>query len=338
MTTKTAEVAKQVESPSKRFTELVSKSYMEVAGTVELPEQVKRLLLNYFTKLDLVLKESESKRLKTPENKRSAVEFSWKNVNVDKLAQESVAFAMVGLDPMQPNHLFMIPYLNGTTNKFDIGFMPGYKGIEVKAKKFGLEFEIPKNEIFELVYSTDIFKPVKKDASNPVESYSFQITNPFERGEIIGGFYYLEFENPKNNMIVMMSINDIMKRKPKYASPEFWGGEKQAYKDGKPTGKEAVDGWFEEMCIKTMKRKAYGSITIDAQKINDQFVSAMEIERNTISIASESQAISPMMQIEQQANSEAFAQFEEIKTPEPVKANEPEPDPASNEMAFPETK
>jgi len=34
-------------------------------------------------------------------------------------------------------------------------------------------------------------------SANKVESYEFEVTNPFDRGEIVGGFYYHSYnENP----------------------------------------------------------------------------------------------------------------------------------------------
>ena len=77
-----------------------------------------------------------------------------------------------------------------------------------------------------------------------------------------------------------MSHSDIMKRKPQYAAPEFWGGEKTVWKDGKPAGKEKVDGWYEHMCWKTIYRAAYRDITIDSQKIDDDYLRLKQMEES----------------------------------------------------------
>jgi recombination protein RecT len=74
-------------------------------------------------------------------------------------------------------------------------------------------------------------------------------------------------------------LKDIEKRKPKYASAEFWGGEKQKWTNGKKDGMEKIDGWFEEMALKTIKRACYNAITIDASKIDESFQKILEAEK-----------------------------------------------------------
>jgi len=269
-------------APSTRFRNLVEREFEKSAGSIEITEHMSRLIQSFYTKLDSILKDNETKRLQKSGQYQDPLEFNWKNVNMEKMAQDCIAFAMVGLDPMQANQLFMIPYKNSHTQKYDIGFMPGYKGIEIKARKFGLD--IPKHVTIELVYSSDEFEVIKKDFQNEVEHYRLDIKFPFKRGEIIGGFYYFQYDDPTKNLIRIFSLEEIEKRKPKYASPEFWGGEKDEYdKSGKKTGKKvAVDGWHAEMCFKTIYRAAYNSITIDSEKINDHFMTALRVENEYI--------------------------------------------------------
>jgi recombination protein RecT len=333
------------QAPSARFMNLVVKEFENNAGEVQLTDHMKRLVQSNFIKLDSVLKENETKRLKKSEQYRDALEFSWKNVNMEKMAQDCIAFAMVGLDPMQPNQLFLIPYKNGHTNKFDIGFMPGYKGIEIKARKFGLD--IPKDVVIELIHVTDTFTVKKKDFNNPVEHYILDVANPFDRGEVIGGFYYFKFEDETKNHIRMFSINDILKRKPKYASPEFWGGEKDKWVDNKKKGKEKVEGWFEEMCFKTIYRAAYGSITIDSEKINDHFVNTLNIESeyisNAITVDADYQEVEePKTEVKILAPTTGGFEFtgSETKEKEPVKKDDPKPEKKKQDkpaLDFPET-
>jgi recombination protein RecT len=275
-TTKNQTPATNETAPSTRFMELVVREFQSNSGEIALNDQMKRLIQSNFIKLDSVLKEAEIKRLAKPEQSREPLELAWKNVNMEKMAQDCISFSMVGLDPMLPNQLFLIPYKNNHTNKYDIGFMPGYRGIEIRAKKYGIN--VPKSEVIELVYSNDHFEVLKKDFNNPVESYKFEIKNPFDRGEIIGGFYYFGYEDPTENEIRIFSIDEILKRKPKYASPEFWGGEKDEWKGGKVVGKVKVDGWYHEMCYKTLCRAAYGSITLDSEKINEHLLKSLSIE------------------------------------------------------------
>jgi len=160
---------------------------------------------------------------------------------------------------------------------YDIVFIEGYRGKELKARKYG--FDIPNDVIIELVYSTDIFTPIKKDKDNRVETYEFKVTKSFDRGEIVGGFYYFSyFDYPEKNKLSFYSKSQIEKRKPDKASVEFWGGEKDVYKwDDKlkknvKSGTEHVEGWYDEMMLKTLYRIAYSNITIDSQKIDDDFI------------------------------------------------------------------
>lgn len=276
MSTQTPAQQSEKESPSGRFTQLVLKEYQTATGINEFSPAESRRVQNYFLKMDTQLAEAETKRLSTPEDKRTVLEFKWGNINLDQFAQNVAVFAQLGLDPLMPNHINLIPYHNKRTNKFDIGFIRGYKGLEIVARNFAVV--PPVDIICELVYSNDEFQMFKKDRQNDVESYLFNVTNPFNRGELIGGFMYEIYHDERLNSIDVMTVADIEKRKPKYASPEFWGGEKTVYKNNKPDGKEKIEGWYKEMCQKTLQRKAWGGITIDGSKITESFAKANKAE------------------------------------------------------------
>ena len=280
---KSTAVAKIQKSPSERFTEKVMSLFPSGGNQkVELTTLQKKLINNYFIKLDGALKEAEIKRLGKTEQYRDSLEYSWANVNMNKLAQDVIAHSEIGLDPLQSNHINPIPYKNNKTNKFDITFIPGYNGIEIKAKKYGLN--PPDNAIIELVFSTDQFKQIKKDANNPVETYTFNVTNEFDRGELKGGFYYHVYnDDPTKNKLVVMSVKDIEKRKPQHASAEFWGGEKDKWENGKKSGKETIDGWYLEMCWKTIKRACWNEINIDSEKIDENLQRMLLNEQEVVS-------------------------------------------------------
>lgn len=268
---------------SERFTNRVIKEFTgQAGGDLSLTKHQKRLVQNYFISVDLALNRAEANRMKKEENKRDAIPVTWGNVNMNQLAVNVVSSARIGFDPALPNHINMVPYKNNTTGKYDITFIPGYRGKELMAMKYGLD--IPKDVVVEIVYSTDKFRVIKKDLHNSVESYEFEVTNPFQRGEIIGGFYYHVFEDKTRNKLVFYSKAEIDKRKPEYASTEFWGGEKTTWKwDDKAkknvkSGTETVEGWYLEMATKTLYRAAYGAITIDSQKIDDDFIKLSQIE------------------------------------------------------------
>jgi recombination protein RecT len=281
---------------SQRFTEMVLREYAVSAtqsGT-QLSAMQRRIIQGYFLVIDCALRKTEEDRIR--KNKSNSdhsydnnLPYTWENVNLPHLALDAVHFARLGLDMQEKNHLFPIPYKNKNTEKYEITFMQGYSGVQYLSEKYAIT--PPKSVTVELVYSTDTFKPVKKSRTNPVESYEYEITNPFDRGEIIGGFGYIEYEEPAKNTLVILSLKEILKRKPKYASAEFWGGTVTRWENGKKTSAE-TDGWFEEMCRKTVIREVYSTkyIPRDPAKIDDsyQYIKEREIVYAEAEISQES--------------------------------------------------
>lgn len=246
----TKELQKTELPMSVRFMEHVVQEYGHGVGEVALTNFQKRLAQNYFMAVDDALVKTEERRNK----QKNATPAAWSNINMSRLAQDVVSLARIGLDPNENNHISPVLFKNNRTGKYDVGFITRYKGLEMKAKKYGLD--CPDSVIVELVYSTDKFKSIKRSADNNVEKYEFEITNEFDRGDIVGGFFYHVYtSNPEKNKLVVMSKKDIDKRKPKYASNEFWG----------------KDGWYEKMAYKTLHRAAYSAVTIDSQKIDDDY-------------------------------------------------------------------
>lgn len=271
------EIAKTEQSMSERFMNKVITEFNNGVGELALTDFQKRLAQNYFVAIDSTLRTAEEKRLKKQDKYRDPLPVAWANVNLEKLSRDVVSAARVGLDPAQKNHVAMMPFKNNALNKYDIVFIDGYRGIELKAKKYGLD--IPDHVIVELVYTNDVFKSYKKSRTNNIESVDFEIVDDFDRGTIKGGFYYHVFaNNPEKNKLVVMTLKDIEKRKPAYASPEFWGGEKDVWENGKKVGKVHTDGWFEKMCYKTIYRAAYNDITIDSQKIDGDYLRLRQME------------------------------------------------------------
>lgn len=276
-----ATAPKQQVSPSVRFANLVTKEYASVANTgLEMTESQKRLVQNYFIKTDRILESTEQRRLAKSEKYRDPVPVTWQNIDMNELALDCAHYSKLGLDPLQKNHLHIIPYKNRKTGKYDVVFMEGYVGKELIAHKYALD--PPADVTCELVYANDKFKVHKKSSTNKVESYEFEISDdPFERGEVKGGFGYIQFENPEKNKLVILSLKDILKRKGSgQGNVEFWGGEKDKWVNGKKAGKEHVDGWFEEMCLKTVKRCVYDSIPIDPEKVDATFTYVKERQQD----------------------------------------------------------
>jgi len=275
--TETTQLAKKEQNMAEVFMTQVITEFATGDSDVALTHFQKRLAKNYFVTLDAVLAKAEAGRLKKKEKWRDKVPATWDHINMQKLAQDVVAVCRIGLDPAQKNHISMIPYKNNTTKLYDVGFIEGYRGIELKSIKYGLD--IPDAVIVELVYSSDKFQSYKKDNTNDQEGYDFDIVNDFNRGEIIGGFYYHQYtDRPEKNKLVVMTLEEIEKRKPRYASSEFWGGEKPKWENSKKVGTEKVEGWPKEMMWKTVYRAAYNNITIDSQKIDADYMRIKEIE------------------------------------------------------------
>jgi len=271
---------------SERFTMKVIKEFGGSVGTPQVTEFQKRLIQGYFICIDRALKVAEEERLRKNANNRDHEKYdnnlpiTWDNVNLNDLALDLVHYARLGLDMMQDNHLFPIPYKNNKAQRYDVTLMEGYNGIRYIAERYAVEF--PRDVTVELVYSSDTFVPIKKDSRNKVESYEFTINNPFDRGEIQGGFGYIEYDDPAKNKLVIMTMKDIMKRKPAYASANFWGGTQKVWEDGKQVEKE-TEGWFDEMCRKTIMREVYSAkhIPRDPQKVDDtyQYLKMREAKR-----------------------------------------------------------
>lgn len=312
-TNPTTAVSNEVKvSQSERFTNAVIKEFSSNNGAVTLTPFQKKLCQNYFIKIDQTLKDNEKKRMAKGEQYRDALSFTWENVNMSKLAVDVIAYSSVELDPTQPNHINMIPYKNTANNKYDMGFVIGYSGMEIKAKKYGLE--VPDNVVVELVYSTDKFKQFKKDMNNKVENYQLEVVNDFNRGDVVGGFWYHSFlDSPEKNKLKVFSLKDIEKRKPKYASAEFWGGEKDVWENKKKVGTEKVEGWFEEMALKTISRNAYNAITIDSKKIDDNYLAIIQKETEMKDSIIQNEVISG-------ANKESL-DFEDAEIVEPTMLN-----------------
>ena len=261
---------------SERFTNTVLKEFGgSVAGAMQVTDYQRTLIQGYFIVIDRALKAAEEERVRKNENNKdhkydNDLPVTWNTVNLNDLALDLVHYARMGLDMTQDNMLFPIPYKNNKRNNYDVTLMEGYNGIRYIAEKYAVE--VPTAVTIEVVYSTDKFKPIKKGGSNRVENYEFEITAPFDRGEIVGGFAYLEFEDPTKNELIIMSMKDIEKRKPKYASANFWGGKAKVWENGKQVETE-VEGWKDEMVRKTIIREAFSAkhLPRDPKKVDDSY-------------------------------------------------------------------
>jgi recombination protein RecT len=238
---------KTVATQSERFLANVQKQFAAEAGApVAFTDYEKSLAQHLFLKVDNVLKDFEEKRQK--DGKNNITPYTWQNINMRKLALDAVHRVKLGLDALIPNHIHPVPYFNRREGKYDLDLRVGYVG---KAYyRIQSAVETPVDVVFELVYSTDTFKPIKKSFNNPVESYEFEINNPFDRGNVIGGFGYIVYEDERKNTLVMVSEADFEKSRKAAQSDAFWS-------------KYPI-----EMRYKTLVHRVTDRLTIDPKKIN----------------------------------------------------------------------
>ena len=283
----------------------------------EVSESQRKLIQEYFHGIDAALMAAETKRAGQVESgwaNASPVPVTWANVNLNRLALDSMYYSRLGLSMQAPNTLHPIPYFNRKTNKYDVNFMLGYRGKGFIAKKYA--FYPFKNIIFELVYANDKFEVAKKAGfDDDGDKYTFTISNPFDRGDVVGGFGYVQYEDSTMNRLYTMSLKEILKRKPKNASVEFWGGEKTVWNKGQKHI-ETVEGWPEEMMLKTVMRYVYGKIDINPSKVDADYEYVMDRER-------ENQELEIQAEIEENAGAIQIEAPEEEKQ---VNAEVLEPD------------
>jgi recombination protein RecT len=261
--------AKKELSASERFTGMVMSEYQNVvgAGFKGFSERERRMIGGYFIAIDQALAAAELKR----NHEKNNLVYSWQNINLPALAKDLAHYARIGLDMSSKNHLFPIPYRDTKNNRYTMTLIPGYEGIRYQALKYALT--PPESITVECIYENDTFKVFKKDRNNPIESYEFTVNDPFKRGKLVGVFGYLEFAQESMNKLLVFTTADVLKRKPKYASTEFW------------------DGWTDAMYEKTAIRAICSDkyIPRDPAKIDESyaFVRAREEQLAEESIEAE---------------------------------------------------
>lgn len=269
------EMIKKEISPSQRFTNKVIKSYAE-GGNVDLSEEQSRRIQGYFVVIDSALRKADEDRQKKNFNNKNhdydnPLAYNWNTLDFDeRAARAMVASTKMGVDMTLPNMMTPVFFKNNDKQMYNISFIPGYRGREIIAFKYGLH--IPESVIIQLVYKNDKFTPHFNDAKHDGDSYDFEVTNPFDRGALVGGFFYQIFnaKNGMKNKLYVLSLADIMKRKPEHASASFWGGPGYVYEKGKRVEKE-IAGWLDEMAYKTVANYGFSRITIDPAKIDTNY-------------------------------------------------------------------
>jgi recombination protein RecT len=207
------------------------------------------LAQHLFIQMDAALQALEKKRLdKGPENNPA---ITWANINMTRLAVDAMHRIDLGLDALIPNHISIIPYLNGRTKKYDVDLRIGYVGNDYYRRKMAVE--APVDIIYELVHEKDKLVVIKKSVKNDVEAYEFEIPEPFKRGKVTGGFGYIIFEDKTKNKLVLVSEDDFLKYKAKSKSDAFWGP------------------WGDQMRYKTLVHRTTAKLQIDPDKVSPAY-------------------------------------------------------------------
>ena len=244
---------------AEKFTQVVIKQFGSTVGEgIKLTDYQRRLAQHLFVKIDMSMKELEKKRL---QRGKPGSPITWENVNMNALATSAMQRVELGLDALIPNHIHVIPYWNTAAGKYDIDLRVGYMGKDYYKRQMAVE--PPAEIVYQLVHKKDKFRPIMQGFKNPVESYEFEIPEPFDRGEVVGGFAYLVYENERLNKLIIVSAAEFEKSRKKAGSDEFWGN----YPD--------------EMKYKTLVTRATKYLNIDPQKVNASYL-AVEREEEVI--------------------------------------------------------
>src|SRR5690606_11354912 len=181
----------------------------------------------------------------------------WHNVDRQKLALDTVHRVSLGLDALIPNHISPVFYWNSKKNCYDVDLSIGYVGRDFIAREHALE--VPVGIVYELVYSTDTFKALPKSAARDVEAYEFEITSPFDRGEIVGGFGYIIYDDPRKNRLVLVTKRDF-RRSQGSSKSNFWQNHDV------------------EMHLKTVVHRTATKVPLDPRKVNAAAFAAITAE------------------------------------------------------------
>lgn len=241
------------QTQSSKFTLMVANTFKDLSvQKFELMPYHQALAKHLWIKINETLIELEAKRIKNSQ-KQNMQPIIWENINPNKLAIDAMRRIDLGLDALIPNHIHPIPYWNSALKQYDLDLMIGYAGKNYYRQMFAIDK--PLNIVYELVYSTDEFMPIKTPVG---ESYEFKIKNPFKRGNIIGGFGYIMYDDSRKNKLVIVTDDDFKRSESSSKSNTFW-------RDF-PTN----------MKWKTVVNRTTDKLAIDPRKVTQSFV---EVEK-----------------------------------------------------------
>jgi len=249
---------------SERFMNNVVLNFAAEVGKKELSDYENMLLQHLYIKIDYTME--EWKKAKWSEKEKKYIEkyqdLNWNNLNMSKLALDSIERVKLGLDALVENHIHVI-FTKNKKQKYNVDLRIGYEGKLYYKKKMSI---IPIDDIIiETVYKTDYFKPIKKDIKNLKDFYEFEIKNPFLRGDVIGGFGYIQYKEMDrniNNKLILVTLEDIKRSQNKAQTKTIW------------------NSFNNDMCYKSIVHKVCKFIRIDPKQVTKEYFSVENSDYN----------------------------------------------------------
>lgn len=254
------------ESYAVRFVAMVEREWqMQMADDsgLDWTTYEKTLAQHAFLKVDEALREAEQKRLERRDADQRTP-FTWKNVNLEKLALNTVHCVGLGLDPILPNHVHPVFYWNRREGKYDCNLQRGYAGKDLCARTMTLD--PPLDIVYQLVHANDKFKPLWRSPDRPGDAYDFETPHPFDRGEVIGGFGYIIYDDPRKNRLHLVPKKEFELAEKNAGTDKFWKGDNR-----------------ERMLFKTVVNRVADKLQIDPRKVNSRsYAYVTDVELQTV--------------------------------------------------------
>lgn len=234
---------------SERFVGLVERQWnAELADGLEWTSYEKTLAQHTFLAVDAALRDAETKRLQRSDADRRTA-YNWNNVDLEKLAFSTVHHVGLGVDALLPNHQAVVFYYNKHTSKYDAALQLGYAGKDYVARTAAVD--PPLDIVYHLVHENDNFRPIWRSREQPGDSYEFTTPQPFSRGDVIGGFGYVIYDDDRKNRLYLVDMEDFRRAEDAAKTREFWGGDNR-----------------QGMQYKTVVRRVSSRIQLDPRKVN----------------------------------------------------------------------
>lgn len=257
---------------SEKFLAQVEKQFKAELGSAVAWSPLERTLGQHmFVKIDQALAEAETRRASN-QYKKNDPPITWANVNMTKLATDVVHTVHLELDAYVKNHLFTIPYLNKRTGKYDLDLRIGYAGVDHTRRKFSL---YPILDItYQLVHEGDEFEMYRDELG--IQRYRYQPANYFKPKEVIGGFGYVQYEDPRRNVVVVVEYREFEKAMKASGGTDFWGGEQTKWENGQKVKAGYDEKFRKEMQYKTVVHRVCSKIALDPAKVNTSMLESLE--------------------------------------------------------------